>query len=118
LAEQLNWVGTDKGAGWCGACGVARNHAPGGQGAPSAPTRWGCLRWLDEVRKKWKPPGSGMPRARKHGPKAQNRRQWSAVGRVRDGPCSQQGSPRTPPVPAGLASLNGSGADTFYGCVW
>ena len=71
----------------CGACGVTRNHAPGGLGPPSAPTTRGCLQWLDAGRTKAaKAAGSGLrrlSRPRKYGPEAQNRRVWSAAGRVR-----------------------------------
>ena len=40
------------GAGWRGACGVTRNHAPGGPGSPSSPTTRGRLQWQDATGRK------------------------------------------------------------------
>jgi len=62
--------------------------APGGLGSPSVPTMRDCLQWLDAVRtnggETCRDKGGCSPpiRARKHGPEAQNRRQWSAVRRA------------------------------------
>jgi hypothetical protein len=63
--------------------------SPGGLGSPSVPTTWGCPQGLDEGRMN---PGESLGdqgermlpvRPRKHGPEAQNRRQWSAERRAR-----------------------------------
>ena len=61
---------------------------PGRLGQPSAPTTWGCLRWLDAVRmngggsRRDQGAHRGLVSTRKHGPKARNRRRWSAERRA------------------------------------
>ena len=62
---------------------------PGGLGSLSVPNTWGCPQGLDEDRmnagESLRDQGRCMPpvRPRKHGPEAQNRRQWSAERRAR-----------------------------------
>ena len=66
---------------------VSSAALPGGPGQPSAPTTWGCLRWLDagldEGRRKLpgsEPAEGRFVRPRKHGPEVKNRRRGAPRG--------------------------------------
>jgi hypothetical protein len=78
--ERLDWAGTGLAPAPADAApaDVPRKPSPGGLGSPSAPTMWGCLQWLDEVRRR--AAKAAWMRARKYGPENRNRRGGAPKG--------------------------------------